>query len=91
MTVMPLADARAHFSAMMDEVRDTHERVVITRNGRPEVVMMSVDDLESIEETLDVLSTPGLSERLDAAAEEIDAGDFATGDEIAAKYLRKKA
>ena len=33
MTVIPLADARAHFSAMLDEVRDAHERVVITRNG----------------------------------------------------------
>ena len=89
MTVIPLADARAHFSAMMDEVRDTHKRVVITRNGRPEVVMMSVDDLEAIEETLAVLSTPGLREELDAASEEIDAGDFVTADEIAAKYLRK--
>ena len=53
--------------------------------------MISVDDLESMEETLDVLSTPGLSEKLDAAAEEIAADDFVTGDEIAAKYLRKKA
>lgn len=91
MTVMSLADAKAHFSAMMDEVRDTHERVVITRNGHPEVVMISVDDLEAIEETLDVLATPGLREKLDSASDEIDAGDFQTADEIAAKYLPKKA
>lgn len=91
MTVIPLADAKAHLSSVMDEVRDTHDRVVITRNGRPEVVMMSVDDLESIEETLAVLSTPGLSEKLDDAADEIEAGDYLTAGEIAAKYLGKKA
>lgn len=91
MTTIPLADAKARLSSVMDEVRDTHDRVVITRNGRPEVVMMSVDDLESIEETLAVLSTPGLSEKLDDAAGEIEAGDYLTADEIAAKYLGKKA
>jgi prevent-host-death family protein len=60
MTVMiPLADAKARLSAVLDDVRDTHDRVVITRNGRPEAVIISVTDLETIEETLDLLSTPG--------------------------------
>ncbi|HMI25273.1 MAG TPA: type II toxin-antitoxin system Phd/YefM family antitoxin, partial [Streptosporangiaceae bacterium] len=59
MTTIPLADAKARLSAVLDEVRDTHERVVITRNGRPEAVIMSVSDLEALEETLDLLSTPG--------------------------------
>ncbi|MCW6010585.1 type II toxin-antitoxin system Phd/YefM family antitoxin [Micromonospora sp. CPCC 205371] len=34
MTTIPLADAKARLSAVLDEVRDTHERVVITRNRR---------------------------------------------------------
>ena len=42
MTTIPLADAKAHLSAVLDGVRDTHERVVITRNGRPEAVIMFV-------------------------------------------------
>lgn len=46
MTTIPLADAKARLSAVLDEVRDTHDRVVITRNGRPEAVIMSVSDLE---------------------------------------------
>ena len=44
---------------VLDEVRDTHDRVVITRNGRPEAVIISVADPETIEETLDLLSAPG--------------------------------
>ncbi len=45
--IIPLADAKARLSAVLDEVRDTHDRVVITRNGRPEAVIISVADLET--------------------------------------------
>ena len=50
MTTIPLADAKARLSAVLDEVRDTHERVVVTRNGRPEAVILAVSDLEALEE-----------------------------------------
>lgn len=78
MTTIPLADAKARLSAVLDEVRDTHDRVVITRNGRPEAVIMSVSDLEALEETLDLLSTPGALDEIRAAEAEITRGE-ATG------------
>lgn len=52
---------------VLDEVRDTHDRVVITCNGRPEAVIISVADLETIEETLDLLSTPGAIDEIRTA------------------------
>jgi len=39
-------------------VEATHERVVITKNGRPAAVLISYDDLESLQETLEILSDP---------------------------------
>lgn len=87
MSTLPLAEVKARFSAVLDEVTRTHERVVVTRNGRPEVVILSIDDLAAIEETLDVLGTPGLPGALDAAAAEIDAGDWVGADELARRYL----
>ncbi|MBT8226622.1 MAG: type II toxin-antitoxin system Phd/YefM family antitoxin, partial [Dactylosporangium sp.] len=51
MMTIPLADAKARLSAVLDEVRATHGRVTITRNGRPEAVLVAVSDLESLEET----------------------------------------
>jgi prevent-host-death family protein len=84
MTTIPLADAKARLSAVLDEVRDTHERVVITRNGRPEAVILSVSDLEALEETLDLLSTPGALEEIRAAEAEI-----ARGEAISAEELRR--
>jgi prevent-host-death family protein len=82
MTTIPLADAKARLSAVLDEVRDTHERVVITRNGRPEAVIMSVSDLESLEETLDLLSTPGARDEIRAAEAEIARGEATGADEL---------
>lgn len=85
MTTIPLADAKARLSAVLDEVRDTHERVVITRNGRPEAVLMAVSDLEALEETLDLLSTPGALEQIRQAE-----ADIAEGDVIDAAELRRQ-
>src|SRR5690349_10743108 len=82
MTTIPLADAKARLSAVLDEVRDTHDRVVITRNGRPEAVVMSVSDLEALEETLDLLSTPGALEEIRTAEEEITNGEAIGAEEL---------
>jgi len=75
MTTIPLAGAKARLSALLDEVRDPHERVVITRNGRPEAVLISVSDLEALEGTLDLLSTKGALDEIRAAEAEIARGE----------------
>ena len=80
--IIPLADAKARLSAVLDDVRDTHDRVVITRNGRPEVVIISVSDLETIEETLDLLSTPGAVDEIRTAEAEIARGEATGADEL---------
>jgi prevent-host-death family protein len=80
--IIPLADAKARLSAVLDEVRDTHDRVVITRNGRPEAVIMSVSDLEALEDTLDLLSTPGALDEIQAAEAEIARGEAIGADEL---------
>lgn len=82
MTTIPLADAKARLSAVLDEVRDTHDRVVITRNGRPEAVIMAVSDLEALEETLDLLSTPGAVDQIRNAEAEIARGEVTDADEL---------
>jgi prevent-host-death family protein len=82
MTTIPLADVKARLSAVLDEVRDTHDRVVITRNGRPEAVIMALSDLEALEETLDLLSTPGALEQIRQAEADIAAGEVVDAAEL---------
>jgi antitoxin YefM len=52
----PLADVKNRLSEVVDRLEREHGRVVITKHGRPAAIMMSVDDLESLEETLAILS-----------------------------------
>jgi antitoxin YefM len=53
---MSLAAAKARFSELVDRVERQQGRVVVTRNGKPAAVLISADDLESLEETLAVMS-----------------------------------
>ena len=57
---LPLADVRNRLSEVVERLEREHGRVVITRHGRPAAVVLSVEDLESLEETLDILSDPQL-------------------------------
>lgn len=87
MSTLPLAVVKARLSAVLDEVTRTHERVVVTRNGRPEAVILAVDDLAAIEETIEVLGSPGLPAALDTASAEIDSGQWVGADELARRFL----
>jgi antitoxin YefM len=55
---LPLAEARNRLSPLVASVESTHERVVITKNGRPAAVLVAIDDIEGLEETLEILSEP---------------------------------
>ena len=58
MSTESLREVRDHFSDVVDRVAREHERVTVTRNGRPAAVILSPDDLAQLEETLEVLSDP---------------------------------
>ena len=60
---------------MVDSVQDTHERVTVTKNGEPVVVVMAVDDLESLEETLDILRDEAVMRELAQAERDVATGD----------------
>src|SRR5580658_2404329 len=54
-TPVPLSEAKARLSELARRVRQQHERITLTRNGEPEAVLLSVDDLEGLEMTLENL------------------------------------
>jgi antitoxin YefM len=70
-----LANVKAHLSRYVKSVQDTHERVTITRNGEPAAVLMSPDDLASLEETIAVLSDPQLMSDIREAEAAVARGD----------------
>jgi len=55
----------------MDRVCNDHEPLIITRNGEPAVVMLSLEDYKSLEETAYLLRTPANAKRLLSAAAQL--------------------
>ena len=82
MTTTSLAAVKAHFSAYVDSVWTTHERVVITRNGEPAAVLISPDDPASLEETIAVLSDPEAMREISLGRAEMERGDVVDASEI---------
>ena len=81
---MPFTDARNRLSELIEEVERTHERIEITRHGRPVAVLISPDDLAALEETLDVLSSPEAMRQLAESQAAIAAGEVLDADQVAA-------
>jgi antitoxin YefM len=71
---VPLAEVKNRLSEVVDRLEREHGRVVITKHGRPAAVMLSLEDLESLEETLAILSDPELVAAIREADAEIAAG-----------------
>ena len=82
MSTQSLASVKAHLSAVVDSVHETHERVTVTRNGVPTVVVVAVEDLESLEETLAVLQEEDTMRQLRQAEREVAAGDTLDATEL---------
>jgi antitoxin YefM len=79
MTTDSLRNVKDRFSEFVDRVESEHERIVVTRNGRPAAVLISPDDLESLEETLDLLSDQTAIRELVDAQAAVAAGDVVRG------------
>lgn len=88
---MALADVKNRLSEVVDRLEREHGRVVITKHGRPAAVVLSVADLEGLEETLEILSDPQLMRRIRKADAEIDRGqsEILTKEEVLARARRR--
>jgi len=86
MATVPLTEAKARLNELVEEAVQTHERVTITRHGRPAVVMVAVEDLEAIEETLFWQSQPGVEADLDTARSESEAGTLSDEGAVRRRY-----
>jgi antitoxin YefM len=79
---LSLAEVKNHLSEVVDRIERAHGRIVITKHGRPAAVIVSIEDLEGLEETLSILGNPELMREIQEAEAEIGKG--------AAKRLTKE-
>lgn len=74
MDTISYSDARARLTKTMDKVCDDHAPVVVTRKNARSVVMMSLEDYQSLEETAYLLRSPGNARRLFESIAELESG-----------------
>ena len=86
-----MAQARDHLAEVVESVQKTHDRVTLTRHGQPAAVIIAVADLDSILETLDILSTPGALEAIREGQADVAAGRYVTMEDMRAAVRDRAA
>lgn len=72
MTILTASEARARFYRLMDQAADSHQPIHIT-GKRTSAVLIAAEDWQAIQETLYLLSVPGMRESIKAGmAESLD-------------------
>ena len=82
MKTLSLTEVKAKLSELVDEVESRDERIVITRKGRPAAVLVSQDDLDSWQETLEITSDRALMMELRRGIRQIKRGQTVSYEEV---------
>lgn len=86
MRILPIAEFEKKISECVDAVSETRDQITITRNGSPAAVLVGVDEWESIQETLEWLAQPGITESVAESESDVAAGRTYGEDEIRTAY-----
>jgi antitoxin YefM len=74
MRTVSYSESRANYAATLDAVLDDREEVVVTRAGKDPVVIVALDDYESLKETAYLLRNPANARRLLSSIERLETG-----------------
>jgi antitoxin YefM len=74
MKTLTYSESRARYAETLNAVTDDREEIVITRAGHDPVVMVALDDYESLKETAYLLKSPENARRLLASIERLEHG-----------------
>jgi prevent-host-death family protein len=91
MEMLPLADVKARLSELVARVQKQHDQVTVTRNGRAAAVVVSIDEWESLQETLEILSDPDAVAAILTARAEVERGEVFTTEDILRDLAARRA
>ncbi len=83
MQVLNYTEFRKNLTKNLNKVNDDAEIVIVSRSKGKNVVVMSLEEYNSINETLHLVNSTANKKRLDEALKEIEDGIFLTNDLIA--------
>lgn len=75
-SLIPISDVRANLADLVNKISKNLDRVVITVNGQPKAILVSAEELESLEETAEILAIPNALESIKKGTKQIKKGEF---------------
>lgn len=87
MDTVAISDLRANLPDLIDQVSEKLKRIIITVSGKPKAVVMSLDELESLEETAEILAIPGALKAIKKSRKEVKDGKYITLEKLEKKYI----
>ena len=78
MTTISYTHTRNNLAKVLEQAEENHEPIVVTRSGKKPSVIMSMEEFESLKETLHLLSSPQNALRLQQSLADYEAGNFVT-------------
>ena len=90
MEIIPITEAKARIAELADRVAREHDHFTITRNGRADVMLISVAEYESMQETLDALGDDETLADLRQSREDFATGDTFDADQIRAELAQRR-
>jgi antitoxin YefM len=90
METIPITEAKARIAELADRVAREHDHFTITRNGRADVMLISVAEYESMQETLDILGDEETLADLRQSREDFAAGDVYSAEQVRAELEQRR-
>lgn len=87
MSTLSVADARAHFSKIVESASVTHERFEVTKNGGRVAVLLGADDYDSLMEMVAILGDSETIEAIRVGIRELESGETIGADEVRAAMV----
>ena len=76
--IIPITEVRKNLFKITEEVQKPNTYYTLTVEGRPQAVILSYDEFDSIMETMEIMSDPQVAATIEQSKREFERGEFAT-------------
>ena len=88
---VPVREFRTNLSALLSDVADRRDHVLVTRNGKPAAALVPIDEYDALEETAEILSDSETLAAIEAGLAEFSRGESVTLADLRAELDERRA
>ena len=88
---VPVREFRKHLSALLSDVSDRRDHVLVTRNGKPAAALVPIDEYDALEETAEILSDSETLGAIEAGLTELSRGELVTLEDLRAELDERRS